>query len=262
MLRSLFYPFFALLTLLGLLTAGCEEEVFEPQIDDLLERYYPLELNRPVVYTVDSIVLTNTVNGVVYDTAHLFAREILVDTFTGADGQLMYRGERYDRRTEAEPYVFRQTFTVTEEGGRILRNEDNLTFVKLVQPIRQGTRWDPHVFFDVSRDIEVGGELLDVYNYWSARYIETPDSVMLPAVVNADSVITVQLADETDNAVEYRLAYERYAAGIGLIERFVDARYTQCNVCCGGFGGQCSTTSWDEKAEKGYIIHQSFLREE
>jgi hypothetical protein len=244
-------------------TPGCDEEVYELRDDDLLDRYYPLELNRPLVYAVDSIVLTNTVGGVVYDTARLLAREVLVDTFTGADGQLMYRGERFERPTGADEYVFKQTFTVEAREASIVRSADNLSFVTLVEPVRPSTRWDPILNFDENRDVAVGGEFLDVYNYWSAQYTELHEPRTLETGVALDSVVTVELADETGNAIQLRVAYERYAAGVGLVERFIDARYTQCVVCCGGFGTtECTTASWDEKAEKGYIIRQVYVGRE
>ncbi|MEL6142637.1 MAG: hypothetical protein AAFU67_13590 [Bacteroidota bacterium] len=70
------------------------------------------------------------------------------------------------------------------------------------------------------------------------------------------------MSSEVDNLIDFRLAYERYARGLGLVERFVDARHTQCQVCCNGDTGSCLDLSWDNKAEKGFILHERLIRVE
>jgi len=49
--------------------------------------------------------------------------------------------------------------------------------------------------------------------------------------------------------IELRLSYERYARGVGLIEREMRILDTQCIEAC-------STKTWAEKAEKGFIVRQ------
>ncbi len=239
-----------LLCLLLLSFLSCEEETLEPMADKLAT-YYPLELNRPIYYRVDSVVLRREVGGVRYDSSTTEARETLVETFTGADGLTYYRGERWERNNEFAPYRFKQTFTVTRDGSAIVRSEDNLTFTKLVSPIREGTSWDGNAAFDSRRSVFVGGELLDVYDGWNYRYTRVDTSATLRTGAQLDSLVIVRQAEVFDNLVNYRNAYEWYAPGIGLVERFLDARYTQCL-------SECADQSWDEKSEKGYIIHQTF----
>ncbi|MGB3798396.1 MAG: hypothetical protein WA952_01205 [Lewinella sp.] len=240
------------LGLLILSVASCEEETLEP-LADKLESYYPLELHRPVFYRVDSVVLRREVGGVRYDSTTTEARETLVETFTGADGSTYYRGERWERNNEFAPFRFKQTFTVNREGSAVIRSEDNLTFTKLVSPIREGTNWDGNAAFDSRRQVFVGGELLDVYDGWDYRYTNVDTSATLRTGAQVDSVVIVRQAAVFDNLVNYRNAYEWYAPGIGLVERFIDARYTQCL-------SECAGQSWNEKSEKGYIIRQTFVR--
>lgn len=252
----------SVLALLVLLTAAaCDEEVLTPAAGTALETYYPLELNRPVYYRVDSIVLTPTVSGIRYDTARLEARETLVETFVGADGATVYRGERWERGDETQPYTFKQTFTVSRTATTVVRSEDNLTFTKLVLPLREGVSWDGHTAFDATRDVSVGPEFLDVYNGWDYVYTSTAASLTLPSGMQLDSVVTVDQA-EVDNLIDLRSAYERFAPGLGLVERYIDARHTQCRECCDGDTAECIDLPWDEKAEKGLILHQVLLRRE
>lgn len=253
-------PFFTGLVLLLLLNSGCEETVAEPTVSPL-ESYYPLALNRPVYYRIDSVVLSGTIGGIVYDSSSSEARETLVETFLGADGTTLYRGERWVRGREAEEFRFQQTFTVDRSGGVVRRSEDNLTFTKLVLPFTRGLSWDGNAAFDEQRSVAVGGEFLDVYNGWNYRYSSLDTSLTLSTGVQLDSVVTVTQASES-NLIDLRQAYERYAPGIGLVERFVDARHTQCRVCCGGNTAECINLPWNDKAEKGYIIRQTFLRKD
>lgn len=247
--------------LLALAFFACEEEVATPRDMTVFASYYPLELDRPSFYQVDSIVLVATVGGIRYDTATVEARETLVEEFTGGDGRTVYRGERWERRDAGDEWTFKQTYTVTPSAAAVRRTVDNLTFTKLVQPIEEGVEWDGHTAFDESRDVTVGGEFLDVYNGWRYTYAETDQQLTLSTGLSLDSVITVRQAD-VDILIDYRQAYERYAPGYGLVESFVDARHTQCNDCCNGDFGACRDLPWDEKAEKGYIIHQTLLRRE
>lgn len=253
------YPLACLLLCLTL--AACEEETLTPSVKDTLETYYPLELNRPAYYTVDSIVLVPTISGIVYDTATLEARETLLDSYVGADGKTVYRGERWERPDADARWTFKQTFTVTADGGAYRRSEDNLTFTKLVAPLRSGLTWDGNAAFSTDRDVTVGPEFLDVYNGWEYRYGNTEETLTLPTGLTLDSVVTVEQA-AVENLIELRTAYERYAPGLGLVERYIDARHTQCVYCCDRNTDACLDLPWNEKAEKGMILHQTLVRRE
>ena len=254
------FPFPVVLCFLVLMAAGgCDEEVLQPNINTDLARYYPLELNRPAYYQVDSIVLTNAVGGVRYDTARVEARETLMETFVGGDGQTVYRGERWERRDDAAPFTFKQTYTVSATSRAVTRSEDNLTFTKLVLPLREGNSWDGNAAFDETRSVAVGGEFLDVYNGWEYSYGSVSGTVTLMTGLAVDSVVVVEQAD-IDNLIDLRAARESYAPGLGLVERYLDARHTQCVVCCNRETAPCLDLPWEEKAEKGYIIRQTLIR--
>lgn len=251
-----------LLSLVTVLLAfsGCKEEVAPPLDLEADLAYFPLELNQPLYYQLDSIVLFNTVRGVEYDTASLEVRETLVESFVAPDGATNYRGERWDRPLAGGPWRFRQTYTVSRTNLGAERSEDNLQFTKLTFPLRTGKSWDGHTAFDDSRDFVIGGEFLDIYFGWDYRYAATDEQVTLSTGLTFPETILVEQA-ETDNLIDRRIAFERYAPGVGLIERFIDARHTQCRVCCGGDTGSCIDLPWDEKAEKGFILRQILLRQ-
>ena len=233
---------------------ACENETAAPVDFSGDLAYFPLVLDRPVFFDQDSIVLRATTRGTAYDTARAQVRETLVEQYVGADGQEIYRGERWQRANDAAPWRFVQSYTQSRTDRTAQRSEDNLSFTKLVFPIRADRRWDGNAAFDERTEVAVGGEFLDVYNYWDYRYTDSPLDTTYNGVA-VQGVRTVRQAEE-NNSIEYRRAYERYAPGIGLVERFLDARHTQCVACCQRDFGQCNELPWGEKAEKGFILHQ------
>lgn len=249
---------FALVFLL--FAAGCKEETLAPNVD-ATRAYYPLELGKSWYYDVDSVELIPVIGGTFYDSSRLEARETLLDTFVAGDGTTWYRGERWERADDATPWRFKQTFALTANGQTALRQEDNLTFTKLVFPVRNGRNWDGHTAFDEFRELIVGGEFLDVYAGWEYRYATVDEPFTLESGVSFDKTLLVEQAD-VDNLLDFRSAYERYALGVGLVERYIDARHTQCRVCCNADTAPCLDLPWDEKAEKGFILHQVLTRYE
>lgn len=258
-MRSIYHCLFSLLVLPTVLLTytGCEEEVLEPRDISAELAYFPLVVGQTDFFRLDSIVLFNTVGGVVYDTARLEVREVLVDTFRTADGSLWYRGERSERNLGETAWRPALTFELSLQNNQIIRREDNLPFIKMVFPLREGKRWDGNVGFDEFRQIPAGGELLDVFAGWDYRY--GPIGVARDTLnLTFTESLLVEQAD-IDNLIDYRSAYERYAPGVGLIERLLDARHTQCRVCCNGDTQTCFDLDWDQKAEKGFIVYQRRL---
>ncbi|MEM6772146.1 MAG: hypothetical protein AAF597_16345 [Bacteroidota bacterium] len=245
--------------LYALFVAGsCESEPLDPISTMEDQTFFPLTLNQPLFYGLDSIVVFNTTGGIVYDTTHAEVRETLVEMFVETDGTETYRGERWQRADESSPWQFIQTYTVSRTGSAAFREEDNLRFTKLIFPIAENLAWDGNAAFDARRQLVIGGEFLDVFNGWGYRYDTVGVALTLPTGRSFDRVIRVEQAD-VDNLIDFREAYEIYAPGVGLVERFIDARATQCRVCCGGNNPDtalCSDLPWDEKAEKGFIIRQ------
>ena len=254
-------PYFTALLAVLILSASACNETEADLTEAPLATYYPLVLDRATYYSVDSIVLVGTVGGTRYDTSRSEAREVLVDTFRAPDGRLVYRGERSTRGTAADDFTFDQTYTLEQSGSGIVRTEDNLAFTKLVSPVREGERWDGNNAFDDLRRVPVGGEFLDVYRAWDYRYANLDSTVNLAGTGEFGNVLVVRQA-QYSTEIDLRNAYELYAPGIGLLERYLDARHTQCIICCNRDGTACRELSWDEKAEKGYIIHQRYLRQD
>lgn len=240
-----------------LFVAGsCEDEIRDPIDLAADQAFFPLELNQPLFYDQDSIVVFNTAAGVVYDTSRSEVRETLVERIEESDGTINYRGERWQRANESAPWRFVLTYTVSRTPTAAFRTEDNLQFTKLIFPLRNNRSWDGNAAFDNRREVVVGGEFLDVFNGWDYRYEQTNEEVTTPGGNSYANATLVRQADVSDNLIDQRIAYEVYVSGVGLVERYLDARHTQCRVCCNLDTELCFNLPWDEKAEKGFILRQ------
>ena len=111
--------------------------------------------------------------------------------------------------------------------------------------------WNGNKFIDEGTVISVAGESVTIFKNWLYEYRGTGESVEVGGQIYND-VVTVYQADE-ENLIELRLSYEQYARGIGMIYREMKILDTQCILPCEG-------ETWEEKAEKGFIIRQT-LRE-
>lgn len=253
------YRFLLLCLLFLLLGCGEDEDPLPPLDTKVAEKYFPLSLGQTRIYAVDSILLLQTVTGTVYDTALLNAREVLVDTFTAPDGRLWFRGERYekDRSSPDSDYRIVSTYALSSDGYIAYRQEDNLAFTKLTSPLESTNSWEGNQFSEF-RQFSVGAEFLDIYAGWLYTYSDSASTWEVNGNMYQDIAMVEQA--NVNNLIDYRRAYEVYAPEVGLIESFVDARHTQCVVCCNGDTAPCFDLSWGEKAEKGFILRQQLLR--
>ena len=232
----------------------CDEEIAPPR-SDWGYNYYPMDIGMEWNYEMDSITLRPQIGGVLFDSVHLLVRETLVDTIRDLEELLWFRGERYDRHSDTLPWRFRQTFLLRRDGQRAYRREDNLEFVKMVFPVKQHKNWDGHAAFDEFREIEVGGQPIQIYRDWNYHFVSV-DEIENIGNLSYDSLTVIEGVDTDDDIVDRRFAIEKYARGIGLVYREMEVFETQCNDCCGLDLIQCIELPWRDKAEAGFIIRQ------
>ena len=243
-------------TLLLLLLAGlfsfqaCEtvEDPFELP-PDTSQEYYPLEIGRFWEYRVDSIIFdANAAQRV--DTAFSgWVREVVVDTFWDLNQHPWYRIERYERADTTELWSIRQVQAATIRGGEALWLENDLTFAKLIFPLQPFVSWNGNKYIDPSTIVFISGESLEMFKGWNYRIL----SLDVADTIGGNTwpeVVTVENAD-VDLGIERRFAQEKYARGVGLVERKLEILDTQIVD---------ETLPWTEKAEKGFILHQRLYK--
>ncbi len=186
--------------------------------------YFPMQVGKYITYNLDSTVFINfgTKDTIIkYQVKHQVDAEI-----TDNLGRPGYRITRYIRKTSANPWVPDNTFMAVTNESTAEFIENNMRFIKLKAPVKNGFSWK-------------GNSYIDIYGL-NVRYLEdwdyTYDSVNSKITVGTftlDSTIKVAQRDEVignpadpNSYHEINYSAEKYAKGLGLIFRdFLHVEY-------------------------------------
>jgi hypothetical protein len=191
--------------------------------------YYPLTLGKYITYDLDSIIITNNNSlQLIQDTVHYQIQYVVsaqeVDNLN-RPGYLIVRNIRTDSTI---PWITDHTAFALNTGSTIEFTEDNLKYIKLVEPIQQNFSWSGNSYIDASSLVTD----VPYLSGWTYVY----DSINVPITLNSltvDSAIkvaednsTLGPQDHTDTFDGYDTVYssqtyscEKYAKGIGLVYR-------------------------------------------
>ncbi len=221
--------YFLLIIATQAILVSCEkkDEIFKtPAIAD----FSPLTVGKYITYRLDSTVYTS------FGTRkeiHSYEVKYVTDAaITDNLGRAAYRIIRYIRNSPVAPWQSDASFMAVNTGTGLEFTENNMRFLKLKQPIKEGANWK-------------GNSFIDTYSLYSeVKYLAdwdyTYEDVDLPATVgsmNLDSTVTVNQRDEiTGNPAdrnsysEVNIGKEIYARSIGLVYRkFLHTTYQPGN---------------------------------
>lgn len=232
----------AFLVVLLLFIFSCSKSEIEDFDLEAGYDYFPVEIGKFVEYEVDSIVydpLERT------DSSHSFVREIIVDTLHDNTNAVVYRIERFERKSPQEAWQIKRVYTASRSETQAFRTEENLKLIKLVFPVRSGRDWKSTVFIPDNTIVSIRGESVELFKSWESKILSTNEAETINGL-EFPAVTTVSHAD-SDNLLEKRFVLEKYAKGVGLVYRELWILDTQKIE---------SEASWEVKAEKGFIIRQ------
>lgn len=236
---------------------SCNKSETEDIDLDFGYEYFPLEIGKYWVYSVDSVIYDPSIGGTAIDTIYSFIREELKDTLRDNLGDLLYRVEKYHRKNDTLPWQIQSAFTLSTNERQAFRTEENLKFIKMVFPATENKRWNGNAFIDEGLIIPIAGENMEVFKGWESVILAKENPYDLDNL-NFPDVLELSIADN-ENLIEYRFGREVYAANVGLIYRELKILDTQCQTCCNGDFGVCESVAWEAKAEKGFIIRQRLI---
>jgi hypothetical protein len=204
--------------------------------------YYPIEVGKFQEFKVDSTFYDD--NGANIFSISSFVREAIVEKVEDDFGNEWYVIERAWRRTIGQDWVSLDLWQVRIDRGDIIRTEENLEFLVLKSPIQLNQTWES-VLFDKSIIVKVVGESIEMFKAWSSEIIgeSQPESI---GTFSFDDVVTVTHAND-ENLIERRFVEEKYQSGLGLVYKKMEILDTQCIELC-------ENQSWEEKAERGFIM--------
>ena len=201
-----------------LMWTACKKQS-EEFVSTPIESYSPLDTNKFIIYQLDSFKylpfsLKDTV--ITYQVKHV-VDALITDNL----GRPAYRIIRYIRKTPQYPWVPDNTFTAINTGSSLEFIENNLRFLKLKEPIRNGYSWKGNSYIDtysLNSDIRYMDD-------WDYTY-EAVDEPLTLGTIQLDSTLKVNQRDEVignpadvNSYSEKNFSAEVYAKGIGLVYR-------------------------------------------
>jgi hypothetical protein len=191
------------------------------------------------LYQSDSIVFLGIEKR--WDTLQSQIMEVVGDTFMDVEGKTVYKIERFFRRDQAQEWRQINTWTAYRDASKAVRTEENLSFIKLVFPIRKLLRWQGNAFMDTRIKVEVGGSLIEPYEDWKHRIEEVGEMYAFQG--KEVSALRVSLVDYTD-ILSKREVEEWYGKDVGLLKR--EAIIVDLN-------GNKPADPWEKKVQSGFI---------
>ena len=216
-----------LLLLLGILFfTSCKKESAQFETTPISD-YAPLTVGKYITYNLDSLVYLSfgTVEAhKLYEVKYLTA-----DSLRDNMGRKAFRITRYIRTLPGGTFTPDNTFLAVNTGTGFEFTENNLRYLKLVQPIQDGKTWKGNSAIDVT---SLGSDL-QYLSDWDYTYALT-DQPKTIGTFNLPATVTVNQRDESfnlpvvlpgpgvtnpTNIASKDFSQEIYAKGIGMIYR-------------------------------------------
>lgn len=193
-----------------------EESVTEP---DLGFGYFPTATGTWVEYQVDSLWRDDRSN--VLDSVSYRLLERIVEQYTDLEGRACQRIHRFVK-DEAGEWVIRDVWNSTANAYAAERSEENYRKLKLTFPVRLDRRWDINALGtsavdDPEEDDELEVEYAEVDAPWSNTALSFERTLLVKNTV-------------PPNFVEKRNFEERYAHGVGMVEKYQEETNTQTRI--------------------------------
>jgi hypothetical protein len=207
---------FGIITILFFYSCKKQTETFASAS---INNYYPLQTGKTYLYRLDSTIPAPFGASLIVKSYQ--AKDSIESTFIDNEGRESYRIFRYTRDTLAtQPWRFAATYFATPANKTLEYVDNNLRFIKLHLPIREGYTWKAHSFID-TKSINTPISYLDEWEY-EYRNVDENYKVLNKSF---DSTITVFQHDETtpagpfnpNNYQQRNFGQEIYAKGVGLI---------------------------------------------
>lgn len=246
---------YSLILIFLLSLAGCVKDETQDPLDDSSREYFPLLIGKYITYAVDSIVIDDSPTGNIKDTIQFLLKEEITDIQL-TNGDTVYYIHRF-RRDSTESWRLTDVWTAKYAGNEVLRTEENLTFRKMVFPLNDRKKWIATSYINPATKILVGTENIQAFQYWEAQVIEFDIADEVGSFSFNDGEIMHIIQTDSDDGSSQRYVFEKYARGIGLVQRTDTILDSKCldlpdiTPCLG--------IPLLEHANKGYILSQIMI---
>lgn len=177
---------------------ACSESELEISSDRLGLAYFPMEVGEYRIYEVEE---TNYYLVGPQSSSYQLLEEV-VDSTLISTSEVKYKLHRSKRANDTEEWELDSIWSTTLSNIRILSNENNVAFVKLVFPVINGLEWDANIY---------NNESSEYYRYASTLL----DTTVLDQSYSA--ALKVIQSDQGQDIIGRDDRFEVYAQDIGLI---------------------------------------------
>lgn len=176
--------------------------------------FYP-KLGQSVVYDVEDTQyeLTGKFTVKIYQ-----LKEINSSIFKDLDGKEALRIERYRRENESQKWIIDSIFIAKKELDKALKTENNVTYVKISFPMKEGLKWNGNAYNSLGNDTYEMKKVNQIFQTNGQKF--------------DNSVTIIQQNDST--LVDLKRRIEVYSEGIGLIyQEKTNVLYCNSGDCLG-----------------------------
>ncbi len=176
--------------------------------------FYP-KIGQSAVYDVEDTQyeLTGKISFKTYQ-----LKEVNVSTFKDADGEEALRIERYRRENDSQKWTIDSIFTAKKEIDKALKTENNVTYVKMAFPIKEGLKWNGNAYNSLGNDSYEMKKVNQTFQTNGQNFSNT-----LSVIQQNDSTL-----------VDLKRRIEVYTEGIGLIyQEKINVSYCNSGDCLG-----------------------------
>ena len=224
-MRSFFTRKFLMAACLSSLLVSCKKQVEELDVTPLAE-YLPLQAGKYITYRVDSTVLLPFGTGLKVNSYQI--RHVIDAEITDALGRPSFRVNRFINDSSGSgQWVTNGTYLITRTDKEVELTENNLRFLKLHAPVREGFDWKGNLHLPDKPYASLGmtfsnGDYMKNWEYYYSTFASSED---IHGQTYTD-VFTVEEEDMTQNypfipelfGFNFR-SYEKYSREIGLVFR-------------------------------------------
>ncbi|MFT4535244.1 MAG: putative transcriptional regulator [Saprospiraceae bacterium] len=222
----------------------------EPDVDNFGYQFYPLSVGNEWVYQVDSSRIQG--KNVIHTSSQI--KERIKELISEDSSSKVYSVERSFRKSIQDNWRITDIWTVEIDAGRIIRNEENQKFIKLIFPNIKSTSWDGNVFFDDNRPFYSGADFIDkFYLDWKYKITATDTTLQLGSTIVQDAIEITHVNENDIAGINNRLSIEYFAPNVGLVKKDLKAFYSGTGI------GFASDSLWLAKGDKGLIFTQELI---
>lgn len=240
-MKKYFPGFFVLVLLL----TSCKKEIQYYETVSIND-YFPLQTGKTLTYDLDSTVFTNF--GQTLTVKHYQAQYRVDSATTDNLGRAAFNIQRYLRSDSTQPWTFDNVFTAIPTSKSLEYVEDNLRFIKLMLPVKEGFLWSGNSYlpFDPYRSYAFANPAF--MQDWIYTYTDVEKPLTIGDSTFAKTITVFEVLDSlndpkvpgTDYA-EKTFSIEKYAKNVGLIYKdFIHWEYQSADNTYKGFGERLS----------------------